>query len=83
MAESNIGSWAVMERSRLETVPVALQMLREQPILCKERELLVVILQQAIRDIIHARGPGESAVALKAWEHARKALMMHIQEHGC
>jgi hypothetical protein len=38
------------------------------PIECKERELLLAILQQAIRGMIRSRGQEESDIALKTWE---------------
>jgi hypothetical protein len=50
---------------------------------CAERRRLLDELEEKIKDTISAKGKPESKAAYAKWQSARKALMRHIEEHGC
>ena len=50
---------------------------------CEERERLLREIRDAIRQTIRMRDMPDAEAALKAWKKARKALMQHMENHGC
>jgi hypothetical protein len=50
---------------------------------CEERERLLREIRDAIRQTIRMRDVPDAEVALKTWKKARKALMQHMEKHGC
>ena len=50
---------------------------------CAERQRLLDKLEETIKETINARGKPESKAAYAKWQAARKALMRHIEKHGC
>jgi hypothetical protein len=50
---------------------------------CEERERLLREIRDAVRQTIRMRDVPDAEPALKAWRKARKALMHHMEKHGC